>query len=103
VLSRSFDDVLGFLVLAAAVGLALQGIWILVTRRAPRPLFRRKGEAVAPQPVRIGGFRLLFGTGILVSRTGDVLTLPRGLHLAVLLTAVAALLASISWYAWRRD
>jgi hypothetical protein len=98
-----FDYVLVALVIVGALGLVVQGVWTLLTRRVPQPVVRLRGEAIARYPVRLGGFWLLFGAALLMSNTVSLLEISHGAGTVMFVAAGVALLSSVVWYALRRD
>jgi hypothetical protein len=88
--------------MGAALGLMVQGLRTLVTRRVPRLLVRIRGEAIARRPLRLGGFQLLSGAAVLMIET-TFLPIPYGLGIVMLVAASAALVAAVVWYAARKS
>jgi hypothetical protein len=94
--------VLVTMAMVGAIGLMVQGVWTLVARRVPQPLVRLRGDVIARQPVRLGGFQLLLGAALVMSMT-NFLRIPYGLGVVMIVAACAAIVAAAVWYAVRRD
>jgi hypothetical protein len=90
-------DALDWLAFTLGVLIAASGLGMLVTRRMFLPLFRRGSrDASAHDPVRWGGFYVLFGASLAVEQLGSMARLPhsveRGLSVVGLLGIIAALI-----------
>jgi hypothetical protein len=94
--------VLDATVMVAALGVMVQGFWTLVTRRVPQLVVRIRGEAIARQPLRVGGSQVLLGTAVLMIETSD-LSIPDKLDTVMSVAAGAALAAALVWYAAQRS
>ena len=88
--------------MGAALGLMVQGFWTLLTRRVPRFLVRIRGEAIARQPLRLGGFQLLMGAALLMLETTS-LPIPYGLAIVMFVVASAAIVAAVLWHSTQRS
>ena len=73
-----------------------------VTREPGQLVVRIWGDAIARQPVRLGGFQLLGGAALLMMETTH-LPIPYGVGMVMSVAAGVAIVAAVVWYAAQRS
>jgi hypothetical protein len=81
------------------------GTRVVLTRRLPRPRrrFGRSATTPRPGPIRLGGFAIFLGTGLLLHQAALLLPMARGIRIALTSASWLAILASFGWLVLRRD